>query len=267
MQKQTPKWLDLFITAFGAKGLVTLAWWLGALHAERIRSLQNSFPFLEITRGAGSSNLLRVLWKLIGSDGDEAIDVRSVTKLALLRKMTDGTLDWPVVLEEPEEAEPFDWDEIKACYTGDTARISSSRESEDIKFRGALVITGGSGFSVPLSCRMVTVTLKQAQHRSESRQAIEMLLALPSTETETFLITSQLRREQIAERLATTTNGMVEALKEDVGNFLNYRDALNHAQLRALLLALDDLFGIPPAVSQEAHAEVHAMTWNAVVPY
>ena len=42
--QQTPQWLELFTTAFGAKGLVALAWWAGAYHAERIRNLQGTYP-------------------------------------------------------------------------------------------------------------------------------------------------------------------------------------------------------------------------------
>ncbi|MDT1000380.1 hypothetical protein RNI08_32120, partial [Pseudomonas aeruginosa] len=45
-----------------------MAWWMGAVHADRIRQDQNSFPFLQIvgTAGSGKSLLLGYLQKLNG---------------------------------------------------------------------------------------------------------------------------------------------------------------------------------------------------------
>ena len=44
-----------FVAYFGARGVVALAWWMGAAHAARIREHQNSFPFLQINGAAGSN--------------------------------------------------------------------------------------------------------------------------------------------------------------------------------------------------------------------
>ncbi|WP_178119778.1 hypothetical protein [Pseudomonas gelidaquae] len=45
---------DDFYTVFGTKGVVAMAWWLGALHADRIRAEHHSFPFLHIEGEAGA---------------------------------------------------------------------------------------------------------------------------------------------------------------------------------------------------------------------
>ncbi|MCV5398020.1 hypothetical protein OFN24_31885, partial [Escherichia coli] len=64
----TTGWVDDIWTAFGEKGYVALAFWLGSLFAEQIRERDKSFPFLEIVGepGTGKSTLIEFLWKLAG---------------------------------------------------------------------------------------------------------------------------------------------------------------------------------------------------------
>ncbi|MGA4473901.1 hypothetical protein ACPA2M_13080 [Ectopseudomonas chengduensis] len=251
---QTPKWLDLFITAFGAKGLVTLSWWMGALHAERIRARQHSYPFLEVIGGAsnGRSQLLSVLWKLIGSDGSENINASKSARLPLLRKI-NGTDNWPIVIEEPIRADqPFDWDALKPCYNGDMA-IRAKPGEEQPKFKGALVILGSPLMSEALSSRFVFVQLEQPENSEASAQALGELLDLHSTEGFDFYDTVKAAGERLEGLLQHTTAYFVQPHN-------NKRAAFNHAQLHALLGVLDDLFVLPADAREDAHIEIAAMT-------
>lgn len=255
--RQTPKWLNLFITAFGAKGLVVLAWWLGALHAERIRSAQRSYPCLEVTGtcSAHSSLILSVLWKLLGSERSHTINLAHSTRMAVMRSVHNA-VDMPVVIEEPDRqgaGEPFDWDALKTCFTGERMSFRSAGALvEDVKFRGALVIVGNPPLSDALRSRFVFVELDHSQRTEESAQALRDLLDMHNTGGLDFYVTVKAAGERLGGLLQHTTAYFVE--QHD-----NKRAAFNHAQLHALLGVLDDLFVLPTEAREDAHIEIAAM--------
>lgn len=260
--RQTPKWLNLFITAFGAKGLVVLAWWLGALHAERIRAAQRSYPLLEVTGTcpAHSSLILSVLWKLIGSEQNHTINLAQSTRAAVLRSV-HSAMDMPVVIEEPDrqaaDSEPFDWDALKACFTGERMTFRrGGAQAEEVKFRGALVIVGNPPLSEALRSRFVFVELDHSQRTEEAVQAVRDLLDMYSTgEIDfegTFEDTVKAAGDRLEGLLQHTTAYFVQPHD-------NKRAAFNHAQLHALLGVLDDLFVLPTDAREDAHIEVAAM--------
>ncbi len=256
--RQTPKWLNLFITAFGAKGLVVLAWWLGALHAERIRTAQRSYPFLEVTGtcSAHGSLILSVLWKLLGSEQLHTVSLVHSTRTAALRRVYNA-VNLPVVIEEPDQrandSEPFDWDALKACFTGE--RVTFRRGGaplEEVKFRGALVIVGNPPLSEALRSRFVFVELDHSQRTEESAQALRDLLDMHNTGGIDFYDTVKAAGERLEGLMQHTTAYFVQPHD-------NKRAAFNHAQLHALLGVLDDLFVLPTEAREDAHIEVAAM--------
>ncbi|MCC4118811.1 hypothetical protein LLG90_26005, partial [Aromatoleum toluclasticum] len=60
----TTEWIGHLWHAFGAKGIVALAFWFGSLFAEQLRSIDKSWPFLEIVGdpGTGKTTLIEFLW-------------------------------------------------------------------------------------------------------------------------------------------------------------------------------------------------------------
>ena len=247
--RQTPKWLSLFITAFGAKGLVALAWWMGALHAERIRGLQRSYPFLGITANCHSSQflLLRTLFNLLGRDRCEPIGTADSAK-ALIQ--VNNASNWPVVLDH--HSGTFDWDALRPCYNGDGAGFCP-RAIEPTKFRGALLVLGQPPMSDALRSRFVFVELDHLQHTEESAQALQDLLDMHGTGGFDFYDTVEAAGERLEGLLQHTTAYFVQPHD-------NKRAAFNHAQLHALLGVLDDLFVLPTDAREDAHIEVAAMT-------
>lgn len=272
MHKQNPKWLELFITAFGAQGIVALAWWLGSLHAERIRSTRGSFPILNLVGGPGTgkSCLVFALYCLLGETNRPVISAARTTRSALLRQL-HTPIDWPVVIEDicdrDQNAEAFDWESIKACYSGTTmARLTASERSvRETRFQGALVIVGGVE-SDAIHQRTVQLTLDRGRLSEQSRAALNALFDLPLAELATFKDAAKRHRAQLLNRLQKDTPAYIDCLLEDTEHALMLCDTNNHAKLRVLIDALQDLYSIPYEQAQAAHALVHDMAWRCCAP-
>lgn len=264
MQTNTPKWLALFITAFGAKGLVALAWWAGAFHAQRIRELQTTYPILQITGGAGAgkSTLVASLWKLTGSSEDENISAGTHTMGALLALLASA-VNRPVVIEESGYgAQGFDWEDLRECYAGgDIVRRIGSNAIEGVTFRGALAFVGGE--TEVLNSRIVDIHLVRQPHTDAHREAIQALYELQIGDFAEFINTVRSKSEQVVYRLGHVA-AYAASLQEDTERGLSHNVACNHAQLRALLDLLADLFPIPGDALHEAHCEVSGMAWQHV---
>lgn len=276
MQKQTPQWLALFITAFGAHGLIALAWWLGSLHASRIRAARGSYPILNITGGPGTgkSGLIGVLWWLLGESDGKSVSVTRTTKAGLFRTLFTP-IDWPVVIDEcwdgmsENDADRIDWDALKACYSGTTlARLTSAdKTTQETRFQGALVIMGGPLTNDALCQRTVNVELTHNGHSEETRAAIASLSQLTWAELGEFKTAAKRHRAQVLNLMHRMEAKYVDCLLDDTDHNLMQRDATNHAQLRVMLDALGDLYAIPEAQLQQAHALVHQMAWSYCSPY
>ncbi|MCV6429395.1 MULTISPECIES: hypothetical protein [Pseudomonas] len=264
MQKQTPKWLDLFLTAFGPSGLVALAWWAGAFHAQRIREWQTSYPILQITgeAAAGKSTLVSNLWKLVGTPEPDHISVNTCsmgTLLAILARAVNR----PVVIEEsgrPDDC--FDWAALRECYAGGAVlRRIGDHTLEGFDFKGALAFVGG--YDQVLNQRIVNIHLLRQPRTDAHLNAVQALYDLHLGDFTEFLATVQESREQVAYRLGHV-RAYVDSLKEDTENDIRDDVARNHAQLRALLDLLADLFPIPAKALHEAHCLVSEMAWTHV---
>ncbi len=144
-------WLDDLWIAYGAKGVVFLAFVFGTLFAEQIRQEQKSFPFLEAwgLPGSGKTTLVEFQWKLLGRENYEGFDPAKATPAAIARNLGKvGNL--PVVLiegdrrEETSHARKFDWEELKTAYNGRSVRSrgvkNGGMETFEPPFRGSIII-------------------------------------------------------------------------------------------------------------------------------
>lgn len=259
---QTPKWLDLFITAFGTQGLIALAWWAGAFHAQRIRELQATYPILQITGGAGvgKSTLVANLMKMAGSEVD-CLNADRCTMSALLSFLARA-VNRPVVLEESEHGnQSLDLGHLKSCYHGGTIGVRGTvgqPESHNLVFEGALAFVGCE-FEV-INSRIVNIHLQRLSHTDSHRAAVDALHALQITEMAQFVEAVRANREQVIYRLGHVP-AYAESLRKETAPGLDHGTARNHAQLRALLDLLADLFLIPADVLHHAHTEVCGMAW------
>ena len=260
---QTPKWLDLFITAFGTQGLIALAWWAGAFHAQRIRELQATYPILQITGGAGvgKSTLVANLWKLAGTSEPDHLRYDTCSMGALLAILA-RTVNRPVVLEENNHgADSFGWETLRECYDGNVLpmRVSGTEDTVNtFNFQGALAFVGG--YDEVLNSRIVNIHLARQPRTDSHRSAVDALHDLQITDMCKFIEAVRMNREQVVYRLGHVPY-YAESLREETAPGLNHDTARNHAQLRALLDLLADLFPIPADALHHAHTEVCGMAW------
>lgn len=259
---QTPKWLDLFITAFGTQGLIALAWWAGAFHAQRIRELQATYPILQITGGAGvgKSTLVANLWKMAGTSEPDHLRYDTCSMGALLAILA-RTVNRPVVLEENNYGEVLGWETLSHCYDGAVLpmRVSGTEETVNtFNFRGALAFVGG--YDEVLNSRIVNIHLARQPRTDSHRSAVDALHDLQISEMAQFVDAVRNNREQVVYRLGHVA-AYTESLRKETAPGLNHGIARNHAQLRALLDLLADLFHIPADALHHAHTEVCGMAW------
>jgi hypothetical protein len=258
---QTPKWLDLFITAFGTQGLIALAWWAGAFHAQRIRELQATYPILQITGGAGvgKSTMMANLWKMAGTPEPDHLSYNTCSMGALLAILTRA-VNRPVVIEENDyHVETFDWEILRECYASAPIAIKKyGQPVNHLTFQGALAFVGGE--TEVLNRRIVNIHLVRQPRTDGNRSAVDALHDLQISEMVQFVEAVQANREQVIYRLGHVP-AYAESLRKETAPGLDHGTARNHAQLRALLDLLADLFPIPADVLHHAHTEVCGMAW------
>ncbi|MEI7156476.1 toprim domain-containing protein [Pectobacterium parmentieri] len=246
----TTGWIDDIWTAFGEKGYVALAFWLGSLFAEQIRERDKSFPFLEIVGepGTGKSTLIEFLWKLAGREEYEGFDPSKSTAAARGRNFAQvGNL--PVVLIEGDRTSDnakqraFDWDELKSLYNGRASRAvgikSNNNETYEPPFRGSIVIaqnadTDGSKAFLERIIHIYTDKRGQSIH---TRHAAERLEQLPVSQVSGFTLLAAMREKEIMQVFGRSYELARNAL-ESHENIRHIRIAKNHAQLVGLLDAL-----------------------------
>lgn len=251
-------WVRLLWQSYGAKGIVALAFWLGALFAEQVRAASKSYPFLEIIGdpGAGKSTLIEFFWKLLGRADYEGFDPSKSTLAARARNMSQ-TSNMPVVLIESERGDDkahgknFDWDELKTAYNGRSVRSrgvkNSGNDTYEPPFRGAIAISQNDSVSASDAVlqRIIHLHFYVASHTPQSKQAAEQLERFAISKTSGFLIKAIKNEAQILKTFAEKSLELEKQLS-DVSEIKNLRIIKNHAQIMALTHCLQHVINLEP---------------------
>lgn len=247
MQHQPPEWLTLFVDAHGTKGVIALAWWVGARHAVEIRDLEGSFPFLQVLpTGPEPSPLLDTLSTLSGSSATPMVQAAACTPYALSRTLFAET-NLPLVIADVEKpgSAVFDWDTLKPlfnnCSWGAISRSVDLHLTGKVFARGIAILTYEID-NQALHARTVQLNADQAEQLRPSELAFQLLQQLGSHSD--VLSLSPTAWRQLIYRIGGTQRH-VDMLQEELGNRLPQRHAKNYAQLIALVYALDDIFHLP----------------------
>ncbi|WP_233495342.1 toprim domain-containing protein [Thalassospira sp. 11-3] len=264
-------WSDMVYAAYGAKGLIATAFFLGSLFAEQIRAEQKSYPFLEIVgeAGAGKSTLIEFLWKLVGRSDYEGFDPNKST-LAARARIFSQVSNLPICLiesdrEDSAKAKQFDWDELKTAYNGRASRArglkNGGNETSEPPFRGSVVISQNAAVnaSEAIMQRIIHTTFDTSGHTSASKVAADALAAIPVEHVSFFLIKAVTQEKKVLEHVFNrTAHWEAEILKSP--DIRSNRIAKNHAQLMTLVEALADLTNMPKDRLDET---IDALKWAA----
>lgn len=265
-------WTDLLWTAFKARGIVALSFWLGCLYAEQIRAAHKSFPFIEIVGqpGSGKTTLIEFLWKLLGRVDYEGFDPSKSTPAARSRNFAQ-VANLPVVLIEADRGEQasraltFDWDELKTAYNGRASRSTGVKnggnETKEPPFRGAIVISQNApvNASDAILERICHLFFDKGEHSPQGKAASDQLSRMPVESLSGFLLRATTCS---AELLGTFAQAFAkyEAEMTAAGGIKNIRIIKNHAQLRALVDCLRVVLpNMPGVVLDAAHDQILTM--------
>lgn len=259
-----------FVAYFGPRGVVAMAWWLGAVHADLIRKDQNSFPFLQVIgdAGIGKSLLLNYLQKLTGQV-PYAYSMANSTPAARVRSAVGAGNRVVICEQEGESDQQIDWDELKPFYNQSNFSIRSADGSNQFHaFKGSLTITANQ----PLQCsdavtsRMVIVNLSDDKpHATKVRP--DSLNDLSADKAIAFGIKVAQSEEWVSSNLDTLVPGYQGQLTRKYGEGLNRRTALNCAQMLALLDLLCTLLSISEQLRLEAREVIHHIAFLDTIPY
>ena len=250
-------WLDDVHAAFGAKGLIAVAFFFGSLFAEQIRASDKSFPFLEIVgeAGSGKSTLIEFLWKLLGRSDYEGFDPNKST-LAARARIFSQVANLPVSLiesdrEDQMKAKQFDWDELKTAYNGRASRArgvkNGGNETSEPPFRGSVLISQNAAVnaSEAIMQRLIHLHFDTAHHSPEGKIASDRLAAMPVETVSHFLVKATTAERAVLETVRRKAAVYEKALINRP-EIKTIRIAKNHGQLMALLDALADVVSMPP---------------------
>ncbi len=267
-------WVQHLWQAFGAKGLVALAYWFGSLFAEQIRAEQQSYPFLEIVGepGAGKTTLIQFLWKLLGRDY-EGFDPSKSTAAGRLRTFTQVS-NMPIVLIESDRetksgnqahVKSFDWDELKDAYNGNSIRTTGVKtggnETYDPPFRASIVISQNNQVqaSQAIMERICHMTFDTKAHNGASYESAKAIERVEIAQVSGFLLAALRREAEVMEIITTQTDQHIQYLLQQDGVH-KPRIAKNHGQLLACAHALRLVVRLSDEQFDQVRAQIVAMT-------
>ncbi|EMQ2222827.1 toprim domain-containing protein [Citrobacter freundii] len=259
-------WANDIWTAFGTKGYVALAFWLGSFFAEQLRQRNKSYPFLEIVGepGTGKSTLIEFLWKLCGREDYEGFDPSKSTAAARGRNFSQ-VANLPVVLIEGDRQSiegktknlrAFDYDELKSLYNGRASRAlgikTNNNETYEPPFKGAIVIAQNADVdgSEALLSRLIHIATDRSGQTPETTAAAARLEQMPVKTVSGFLI----KATSMADILLAEYDKHLAIAQQQFkaqGIIKTNRISLNHAQIQALLAVLPRVVPVPPERIQE----------------
>ncbi|KAF2410488.1 hypothetical protein SAMN04490179_2332 [Pseudomonas antarctica] len=267
--KSTIRFND-FVAFFGARGVVALAWWMGAAHAARIREDQNSFPFLHIVGAAGSGKtlLLDYLQKLNGQT-PYSHSLAHATPAGRARTFASAGQRVVICEDHGESTPSIDWDELKPLFSSGSVTLrSGDGQREEVTFRGALVITANQPLdcSDAVSSRMVVVDLS-ATDAHTPRVRPEAIGDLDADEASAFGRAVAQSEGWICSNLQAFLPAYQGQLTRKYGASLNGRTALNCAQVICLIDLLCNLLSVSQELQLEARKVVHDIAFLDTIPY
>ena len=261
---------DDFWTAFGPRGFVAMAWWLGGQHASRIRREHGSYPLLQLTEhaGSGKSVLLNYLNKLQGYDRYEPYSPEAATCAARLRLFANLGRQVLVYRVTDEPDAKFDWRELLQLYSGGAFSVRPPDGLPvQVPFRGALMICGNAPAMSVLDNRLVSIDLLGFHPSQRVGNSVSALVQLPSVRAVSF---TQLARQYEVELFEIFNRGApayTAALLSEYGDEISPLKARNYGQLMSLVDCLCLMLSLPNEQRVFVQGEVQDMVLFETAPF
>ncbi|WGL95593.1 toprim domain-containing protein [Arsenophonus nasoniae] len=263
----TTQWIDDLWLAFGVKGYVVLAFWLGSLFAEQIRAHLQTYPFLEIfgEPGTGKSTLLEFMWRLFGRENYEGFDPSKATAAGRARSFAQVS-NLPVCLIESDRNQgnaklrAFDWNELKNIYDSgllrSVGRKGGSNDTEELIFRGAIVIAQNAPIlteDTAIPERLIHLSTDKNHHTAITKAAAIRLERYAIESLSGFIPKALIKAETIFKQACQRYEVIDQQLYADPA--INHtRIARNHAQIIAFLEMLSHVIPITSQQIEETRA-------------
>ncbi|MFC6633566.1 toprim domain-containing protein [Microbulbifer taiwanensis] len=257
-EKFDSSWWPDFTKVFHLNGIATLAYFTASLFARQIKERHQAFHFLEVTGDpdAGKSTLIRFVWKLLGRDNYEGVDLLS-TSVASYGRQLGKVSNLPVVVIESDRdtnggtggrpGKSFEWDIFKKVTDLDGVIDSRGVKTNDNKthdriFRGTLVISQNATVqaSPAMLSRIVHLHCTTAHKRPENRPLADRLKREPVEKLAGYLHRALTCESEWLARFFTAYDRHRETLSAE-DNITQGRVIDFHAQLMAAVDALQVL--------------------------
>lgn len=248
-----------FIKIFDLNGLCALGYVTAALFVRQIKEVHQQFPFLELTgqAQAGKSTLIRFIWRLLGRENYEGIDILKTSESSRGRALSQLS-NLPVVLVESDResmpgkggrpSKSVDWDDFKNIFDLDGILMSrgvktNDNQTNDSIFRGALVITQNASVqgSEPIMTRITHLHCTTAHKKIENREIADRLKTMPVRELAGYLHLALTHEKEFLAKFFSAFDYHRQILTKTTG-IKNQRVIDCHAQLMAAVEALTVLF-------------------------
>ena len=270
-------WVGTFEKTFGPIGLIVMAWWLGTLYAEHIRSKYQDWPFLELTGepGTGKTTLIKFLWRCCGRiDGYEGFDPAK-SSVAGRSRTLERYSALPTVVIEADRAEKggakkgFDFNEFKDFFNGGIIRTTGVKnggnETVEPPYRGGVLIAQNARVDSDDEAVMERIAhchSTKAHHTGNSKQYARQMASMKTEDLAGWLhkaLTSEQRFLETFDRKLTEIQQTYQQRKEPVRE----RIIENHAKIAACLWCLQILF--PNHMSADKCQQLENTIWEMAV--
>ena len=247
----THSWVTDLLDSYDVRGMVALTAFFGSLFAQQIRSMDKSFPFVELVGepGTGKSTLLVFLWKLLGRSGYEGTDPVKSSMAGLLRSFRQVSNLPMVLLESDREGDKgvvkqFDWNALKTLYDngslGAKGVKNGGNETYEPPFMGTLVISQNAEIvsTEAVMGRIVQYKFTKEQMSKKGLYASRRLEKYEQSEISQFILLCVEKEQAILESYRLGMQKYDEFLHHEKFGIKSSRVIHNHAQIMSLFDAL-----------------------------
>ncbi|WP_313800951.1 bifunctional DNA primase/helicase [Sphingobium sp.] len=268
------EWVPDLWTAFGPKGVITLAFFVMSFFAVQIRDRHKTLGFLELTGppGSGKSTLIELMWKMAGRAGYEGFDPNKGTPAFIARSLLKVS-NLPVGFMESGRDDDkragtrqFDPNELLVLYGGRSPRglgqKSGGYETSEPPFLGAIYLMQNERIDAHPAVleRLMSMPIDKSRWSEATRDAAVRLETWPMENVSGTIVHVVRNEAKFLPFFFERYTAHDREMSKRVPGLVNSRPIKTHSQLAAAVEALPHLFpNIRPEWIAETLQQIDAM--------